>query len=254
MLHFLKSNIYYSYELSNDITDEVWTTEFPACVNDADAEGIYEGVKLHKFDYLKDLKDNPKFLLDKRNIMFDVVSMEGFILSWYDSCAQRRAISNCVDIVQWLQDLRACYTLFYEKSNVYEGALGYYEALAKSLLDSCIPHPEPSYINRFNVLNAAPEVSWMLADYLHNNRRSVWNKYLTEYIRHNIRGMLYKGAIADRAFLHFNKLTLRLDEEMTIDDVDFSDEQAVYYFDNPYELDFHTNYFYIKRLCIEVDN
>jgi hypothetical protein len=41
---------------------------------------------------------------------------------------------------------------------------------------------------------------------------------------------------------------------MTIDDVDFSNKQAVYYFDNPFELDFHTNYIYIARMCGEVDS
>ena len=51
----------------------------------------------------------------------------------------------------------------------------------------------------------------------------------------------------------FPELTIKLDVDMTIDDVDFSNKQAVYYFDNPFELDFHTNYIYIARMCGEVD-
>ena len=92
MLHFLKSNIYLTNELSNDITDEVWTTDFPACVNDADAEGIYEGVKLNKFNYFEDLIAYPKFILDKKNVMLNRQELNGFVLSWYDSCVKRKAI------------------------------------------------------------------------------------------------------------------------------------------------------------------
>ena len=124
MLHFLKSNIYYANELSNDIADEVWTTAFPACVNDFDAKGIYEGVKLHKFSFADDLANNPQFIVDKKHVMFTDREMSSFTLAWYDSCVKRKAISNCVDRVRWLQDLKACYSLFYDKSNVYEGAIG----------------------------------------------------------------------------------------------------------------------------------
>ena len=257
MLHFLKSNIYYANELSNDIADEVWTTAFPACVNDADAEGIYEGVKLHKFSFADDFANNPQFIVDKKHVMFTDREMSSFTLAWYDSCVKRKAISNCVDRVRWLQDLKACYSLFYDKSNVYEGAIGYYEALALYDLDSLtmerIRDITSVSIRGMDKLNPTPEISWMLADYLYNNRRSVWNKVLTEYIRSNIRGMLYKRAVANRAGVGFPSFNIPLDINMTIDDVDFTNKQAVYYFDNPLDLDFHTNYMYIKRLC-KVDN
>ena len=257
MLHFLKSNIYYANELSNDIADEVWTTAFPACVNDFDAEGIYEGVKLHKFSFADDFANNPQFIVDKKHVMFTDREMSSFTLAWYDSCVKRKAISNCVDRVQWLQDLKACCSLFYDKSNVYEGAIGYYEALALYDLDSLtmerIRDITSVSIRGMDKLNPTPEISWMLADYLYNNRRSVWNKVLTEYIRSNIRGMLYKRAVAGRAGVGFPSFKIPLDINMTIDDVDFTNKQAVYYFDNPLDLDFHTNYVYIKRLC-EVDN
>ena len=65
--------------------------------------------------------------------------------------------------------------------------------------------------------------------------------------------MRYKRAVARRAPAEFPELTIRLDVDMTIDDIDFSNKQAVYYFDNPFELDFHTNYIYIARMCGEVD-
>lgn len=259
MLHFLKSNIYLTHELSNDITDEVWTTDFPACVTDADAEGIYEGVKLNKFNYFEDLAANPKFILDKKNIMLNRQELNGFVLSWYDSCVKRKAIGNCVDRVQWLNDYIYCYTFMYKHIKcAYEGALTYYEALASADLmsiDMDTLRDTTSYgVRNMDKLNPQPEVSWMLEDYLKNNRKSVWANYLTEYIRSNIRGMRYKRAIARRAPAGFPELTIRLDVDMTIDDVDFSNKQAVYYFDNPFELDFHTNYIYIARMCGEVDN
>ena len=65
--------------------------------------------------------------------------------------------------------------------------------------------------------------------------------------------MLYKRAVAGRAGVGFPSFNIPLDINMTIDDVDFTNKQAVYYFDNPLDLDFHTNYMYIKRLC-KVDN
>ena len=259
MLHFLKSNIYLTNELSNDITDEVWTTDFPACVNDADAEGIYEGVKLNKFNYLEDLATNPKFILDKKNVMLNRQELNGFVLSWYDSCVKRKAISNCVDRVQWLNDYISCYTFMYKQiKHTYEGALTYYEALASADLmsiDMATLRDTTSYgIRNMDKLNPQPEVSWMLEDYFKNNKKSVWANYLTEYIRGNIRGIRYKRAIASRARgAMFPELTIQLDVDMTIDDVDFSNKQAVYYFDNPFELDFHTNYIYIARMCGEVD-
>ena len=35
---------------------------------------------------------------------------------------------------------------------------------------------------------------------------------------------------------------------LTIDDIDFSNPQSVFYFDNPFDVDFHTNYKYIQYL------
>ena len=258
MLHFLNKNIYYTYELSNDIADEVWTTEYPACVNDEDGEGIYEGVKLHKFNYLKDITQNLDIVAwfkDKQNIMFNKPEMLVFSLAWYDSCVQRHAISNCVDMTQWIVDYDNCYKSFYERADVYEGALGYYEALAVSELHKTIfseGHAGDLCGMKMDKLNPIPEVSWMLADYIHGGRKSVWSIYLTEYIRGNIRGMLYKRGIMGRAWVGFPSVDIPLDLNMTIDDVDLTDTKSVWYFDNPYNLDFHTNYCYIKRL-LEVD-
>lgn len=257
MLHFLNRNIYYTFELSNDIADEVWTTDYPACVNDEDGAGIYEGVKLHKFDYIKDVAHNPNIVSwfkDKQNIMFDRREMLVFCLAWYDSCVQRRAISNCVDMSRWMLTYSYCYEYFYEKADVYEGALGYYEALALSDLYKVLNEGSAdSYVGiKMDKLNPIPEVSWMLADYIHNGRKSVWSAYLTEYIRGNIRGMLYKRGIMGRAWAGFPSVDIPLDLEMTIDDVDLTNEKSVWYFDNPYNLDFHTNYVYIKSL-LEVD-
>jgi hypothetical protein len=224
-------------------------------VNDSDAAGIYEGVKLHKFNYCYELKNNAKFLLNKNNVMFNKYELAGFILSWYDSCAKRRAISNCVDIAQWVCDYISCYSRYYDKVDVYEGALGYYEALASADLSSIktVSFGTTHYVENIDVLNPIPEVSWMLADYLANGKRSVWSNYLTEYIRDNIRGMKYKKAIFDRAEAGLIALHIPLSETMTIDDIDFTDEQAIYYFDNPFELDFHTNYIYISSLLSKVD-
>jgi len=254
MLRFLNSNVYLANELTNDIPGDVWTTSYPACVNDYDAAGIYESSILHKFKY-EDFQKNPRFILDKEEIMFSWDEMEGFLMSWYDSCVQRKAISNCVDRVQWIKNYKSCYLLLDAATDVYEGSMNYYDALAVADLQKYSRTANNvSYYVDLNKLNPVPEVSWMLEDYLKNGRKSVWSNYLTEYIRRNIKDMLYKQSIANRAHARRLDLGIHLDVEMTIDDVDFSKEEAVFYFDNPFSADFKTNYVHISDMCGEVDN
>ena len=249
MLHFLNSNIYLANELTNDIPGDIWATSYPACVNDYDAPGIYESNTLHKFKY-KEFQDNPKWILDKEEVLLGTRELDGFLLSWYDSCAQRRAISNCVDMVEWIRDYRNCYMNLYQATDAYEGALNYYDALALADLNTIdIIGDNNYYYVDMSKLNPIPEVSWMLEDYLKNDRKSVWKNYLTEYIRINIKDMIYRGRIGNRANAGFIPLQIPLDINMTIDDVDFSDERAVWYFDNPYKVDFKTNYAHIAQLC-----
>lgn len=233
------------------MVDEIWTSEYPACVNDFDAEGIYEGVKLHKFNFKKDVTANPEFFKDKKNIAFKINEMTGFVFAWYDNCAQRRTIANVVDVSDWILDYQKCYKNIYWSENFYEGALGYYETLASHKLHEYIyrTQNEPVYVDGLGKLNPMPEITWMLADYLYNNHTSVWANYLTEVIRKNIRDIKFSKAMFNRA-CGADMIVINLRDDLTIDEIDFTDPQAVLYFDNPFSNDFHTNFEYIKRLIV----
>lgn len=255
MLHFCNTNIYLASELSNDIADEVWTTNYPACVNDSDAQGIYEGVKLHKFDF-NELLNNTHFFDNKSNVALTIPKLNYFIFRWLDNCISRKTISNVVDVATWVSCYHACYKKVLVNTDAFEGALGYYESLM--LYDfhqylylpvSYKPYHSKSGIDKMNLI---PEISWMLADYLHNGRKSVWANYLTEYIRGNVRSILYKIGMMKRACDSMVNLTINLHPKITIDDVNFTNPQSVYYFDNPFDNDFHTNYMYINQLISTV--
>ena len=257
MLRFCSTNIYYTAELSNDIADEIWTSEYPACVNDEDAAGIYEGTKLHKFDFNKDVVNNPDFFKDKNNVAFSMAEMIQFVLAWYDNCAQRRVISNVVSTPTWMSDYVLCYHRTFRAEHAYEGALGYYESLAKYrfMTDSLrLNQDRVNFVRSFEKMNLIPEVSWMLADYLTNKRTSVWASYLTEYIRHNVRDIAYKRIICSRAYSNMCDIRIDLNPNITIDDVDFRNEQAIFYFDNPFSNDFYTNFVYIRNLIAQYNN
>ena len=249
MLHFGNNNIYYSFELSNDIVDEIWTTDFPACVNDSDADGIYEGVKLHKFD-TSDFVVNPdEFFKSHKNIAFTLGEMSAFLLSWYSDCVTSVFISNVVDMQDWIDSYIKCYEDIYCLEDIYEGASGYFDAIAAYRIHAYLHRTqnEPVLIKaNLGKTSFVPEVSWMLADYLHD-KKSLWKDYLTEYIRKNIKDILYKRVAFNRAH-RAEQINIPLDSDLTIDDIDFSNSQSVFYFDNPFDVDFHTNYKYIQYL------
>lgn len=255
MLSFCNTNLFYTFELSNDFADEVWTTEFPACVNEFDGESIYEGVKVNLFKY-KDLINNPSFILDKADVMLTIDEMMDFVFTWYDTCVKRKLISNCITKSEWMLDYINCYKNTYEKSNTYEGALGYYESLALYKINfwcTDLGVKIPDLITLDNIEGIIPEISWMLEDYIVNNKSSIWEDYLTEYIRNNIRRINYKKALLER-INNFIKLDINLNPNLTIADVDLMNPQALFYFDNPFYDDFHTNYIYIDKLLSKLRN
>lgn len=246
MLHFCNTNIYLDLELSNDTAEEVWTTSCPACVNIDDAQGIYEGVNIHLFK-ADNLRSNKIFLKDKKNVMLNYLELYDFVHSWYYDCVTRKTISDCVNISEWYNFYEQCYIDTYKNTNVYEGVLGYYESLALARLMFPRVFREPYDID-LRSYNCAPEFSWILADYFNNGKKSVWKNCINKIIQENIKSMLYQKANYERFGVPVINLSIDLSLTKTIDEIDFDNPQALFYFSNPFNPDFHTNFIYIRNL------
>ena len=98
-------------------------------------------------------------------------------------------------------------------------------------------------------MNVFPEISWMFADYL-SNRNSQWKHYLTDYIRKNVRLLLYRQTVSN-IISPIIDTKITLDKNISIENIDWSNKNSVFYLCNPLDNDFHTNYTFIKQLVDE---
>ena len=251
MLYFCNSNIYLTNELSNDITSEAHTTDFPACSPEGDATGIYEGVVLHKFNASSIAGKAHEFFKYKQSVAFQKHELKQFVTDWYKDCVTKHRISNCVDIDVWFDDYIECYLRQYKLlENVIGNALGYFETLA--LYD--LQNTDKTYTGAaFNLskLNPQPEISWIISDYF-KNKSAKWKTKVTEFINKNIYSMIFHKADIEKLGVKCFNLTLPLDIVSSPEEIDWKHEQALFYLCPPFGSgDFYTNYVYLKRLVDE---
>lgn len=243
MLHFCNSNIFYSGELTNDIADEVWTDEVLACKN-YDIDGIYEGVKVHKYTF-EELEKDKEFFKNKTNIFMSWSTLRVFVYNWYEHTVG----GDSAECTRWLRLYKDMYVSSLISTNVWVNGMGYFEALALHDLNTpqavrcTTPLPIPTQV---------PEFSWAVADF-YRNGGSVWEDFINSVIQKNVRSFLYKAGnihMYDAPLLttHIPSTALNI----TIRDIDPKDPKALWYFHNPFGPDFHTNVFYIKEILQEV--
>lgn len=246
MLRFCDTNVYYSFELSNDICNEIWTTEYPACVDQSNGEAIYEGVECHLIT--NDELYGTDFFEDKQAVALDQRSMVDFVVSWFSACAQHKLISNDIDIAEWCTSYSNCYEKYYEDINTFDGALSYYEALAmyeNHEFRNAWVRDEKKLRFNFGANQVIPELSWMVYEYK-KYRKTIWENYLNEIIKSNILNVKYKiNLLSSQGTLYINPL-VPLDDDLTIDKIDLDDKDSLLYFCNPFKPEFDTNYLFIK--------
>lgn len=249
MLHFCNTNIYLTNELSNDIADEVWTTQYPACIDSNDGPGIYEGVQTHLINIQKDIIGKEReFFQNKHAVMLPIPELKVFVKNWYEKCKRANQITVNIDINKWFEQYVTCYKNYYTAiMNVDESGLGYFETLA--LYDLLNASGEFTGTFSFARMNVFPEISWMFADYL-SNRNSQWKHYLTDYIRKNVRLLLYRQTVSN-IISPIIDTKIILDKNISIENIDWSNKNSVFYLCNPLDNDFHTNYMFIRQLVDE---
>lgn len=250
------TNIYINLEVSNDTADDIWISQLTATPSFEEGIGIYEGTKLHRFNFVEDVVPSVSFLRGKKNIAFTQAEFVSFIVSWYKACVRDGYISDSINIYTWIYGYFDSLRELYEKTNVYSGALGYYETLALHDLSQYEVCKQLPFVN-FTDITPVPEFSWILYDYVKGIRRELYDNYLTGIIQNNIREMLYKQSYYNRyqkyVITPVTDLKIPLKLDMTIKDIDFNDPKSVYYFCNPYDLDTPTNSLWIIKECFKVD-
>lgn len=248
MLRFCDTNIYYSYELSNDICDEIWTTNFPACVDQNNGEAIYEGVKCHLIKEKGAV--HKSFFDDKHAVALDLKTFINFLIAWHSSCIQNKLISNSIDIATWCTAYNNCYDKYYESINIFEGALSYYEALAvyesKEIRGTYDKFGEHIRFD-FNFDSVIPELSWMLYDYKKYGK-TIWEDYLNKVVKSNILNIRYKIALLESQGTIIARPSVPLDDSVELSTIDLNDEGSLIYFCNPFKPEFDTNYLFIEEL------
>lgn len=252
MLDFCNMQIRLTCELSNDVADEVWTTEVPATKdNPREGYGIYENVKIHLINPKQDIAGHEKefFNSGKYNLFLRRTEFSLFCMRWFAACIDYGLLSDkdCIRIIEWSSCYKTNFSLYYNDLLKQKDVLGYFDSLA--INDLFLEDPESGEHSihwDFSEVSVIPEVSWMLADYL-NNGNTLWKDYLTSYVRNVVRETKFKLNMLP--FAHkFIKLPINLSENIRLDQIDFKDEHAWMYFHNVLNEDFKTNVVFIQRL------
>ena len=258
MLSFYDNEVYFDFEIN--VYDEFYATTAPYC-NKKDAANVFPKLKL--FDKIN--KANMVENGEAKRFLFTPAEYRGFIKAWCEHTTVQKMYNwdYAVFYVEYVNTLK-------DISRI-DDECGFYGGWNSDLENGVFNEIKNSIVANIRVSDMTespivinsmcePEYSMKIEDALYALKHgisSVYTNEVNELIQYNIRKMLLVKKLYENFSAGEDKsifqADIKLDPTMTIDDIDYSNPNCIFYFYYYSFLPgFSTNLLHLKRVLEEM--